>query len=348
MNKNIMNFYNDEKYSHFKYSLYNGNFELQGQFWTSASPDTIKHEIIPTEIGSAIQVTRGNGFGCWQLLYSGREIYFKKDVIYVYRFLYKVVQGVNDPIPFNVGWNVLDYGAYRFSNNIESTYIGNGWYGGIASYTFKENHPLPVISFINGQQANTIINFAYIELLCPDSLLGSIYLDQNLIDVENREKNEIIDIKSNEDSEANKFSRYSHIIYAFELFKSYSLSEKLLGNGFDYMFKYSNFFFYPTLSLEELAKNNYYDYPHNPIISALLYSGIVGGLFYLYFLMLVFFYYWKYRNHHLVFFLLYLVAFFFCMVSGNSHFSVPIFTFLSIIPFITKYYVENKHYNGLL
>jgi O-antigen ligase len=84
------------------------------------------------------------------------------------------------------------------------------------------------------------------------------------------------------------------------------------------------------------------DYPHNPIISSFLYSGIIGGLFYVYFLVLSFYYYWKYRKHHALFFILYLTTFAFIFISSDSHFNVPIFAMLSLVPFITKQVVEEK------
>lgn len=128
-----------------------------------------------------------------------------------------------------------------------------------------------------------------------------------------------------------KGSRTARWYYAWLIFKDYPWYKKIFGGGFDYLEKFGSEF--------GVSK---FDYPHNPIISSFLYSGIIGGLFYIYFLILVFWYYWKYRKHILVFFLMYLVTFSFCMFSGNSHFSVPIFTFLSLIPFLTKYYVNKK------
>ena len=122
--------------------------------------------------------------------------------------------------------------------------------------------------------------------------------------------------------------------YARELWQTeYKWSNKLFGGGFDYLDKFGKKF-YP----EEDRK----DYPHNPIISSFLYSGLLGGFFYIYFLVLSFWYYWKYRKHHLLFFLLYLITFAFVFISSDSHFNVPIFAMLSLVPFITKYVVKEK------
>ena len=126
--------------------------------------------------------------------------------------------------------------------------------------------------------------------------------------------------------------------FALYLFKNeYRWHEKIFGGGFKYLEKFGQKFFPDEERL---------DYPHNPIISSFLYSGIIGGLFYIYFLILTFWYYWKYRKHHMVFFIMYLVTFFFAFFSGNSHFGIPIFAFLSIVPFLTRYVVkENRNKN---
>lgn len=141
---------------------------------------------------------------------------------------------------------------------------------------------------------------------------------------------------SNKDDQlfSTRFVRWQ---YAYEIWQTkYNWCHKLFGHGFDYLEWFGEKFHNDPKR---------YDYPHNPIISAFLYSGIIGGLFYIYFLGMVFWYYWKYRKHHMVFLLMYLVTFFFMMFSGNSHFSVPIFTFLSLIPFLTKYYIESGKIN---
>jgi hypothetical protein len=133
-----------------------------------------------------------------------------------------------------------------------------------------------------------------------------------------------------EDLSIERIGRYN---YAWNLFVNFSILKKIFGNGFNYLEEYG---------LKFHGNPQRLDYPHNPIISSFLYSGIIGGLFYIYFLIMVFWNYWKYRKHHMVFFIMYLVTFFFMMFSGNSHFSVPIFTFLSLIPFLTKYYIDRE------
>ena len=133
--------------------------------------------------------------------------------------------------------------------------------------------------------------------------------------------------------------RTSRWKYAFELWKTeYNWKNKFFGKGFDYLEMFGQKF-YPD--------QNRIDYPHNPILSSFLYSGIIGGIFYLYFLALSFWYYWKYRKHHVLFFILFLVTFIFVFISSDSHFNVPIFAMLSLVPFITRHFVKEPNSKSL-
>ncbi len=120
----------------------------------------------------------------------------------------------------------------------------------------------------------------------------------------------------------NRFSRW---LFAFRIWSfNYKWHEKIFGKGFTYI----------NVFVKEFAVRENVDYPHNPIISSVLYSGILGGLFYIYFLGLSFLRYWRLRKELTLFALLYLLAFSFTMFSGNSHFSIPAFALLSLIPFV--------------
>jgi len=109
---------------------------------------------------------------------------------------------------------------------------------------------------------------------------------------------------------------------AFHIFRNeYNLRKMLLGDGFSYQ------------KIFEEKNDLIMDYPHNPILSAFLYSGILGGLLYMYFLGLSFYKYWILRKKFILFAILYVLAFIFVLFSGNSHFSIPVFAFLSLLPF---------------
>ena len=122
-------------------------------------------------------------------------------------------------------------------------------------------------------------------------------------------------------------ARTSRWYYGWTIFKKYTLAKKILGGGFSYLEKFGTEF-------GEVK----YDYPHNPFISAFLYSGIIGGLAYIWFMFMVFYFYIKYYKYHIFYFVCFLVTF----LSANTHFSVPIFAILCIIPFLTKYLVDKE------
>ena len=126
------------------------------------------------------------------------------------------------------------------------------------------------------------------------------------------------------------YSRVERWQYGYYIFKDkYTLKQKLWGDGFGYLSQFGSKFGKSKL-----------DYPHNPLISAFLYSGIIGGLIYLWFIGLVFYYYLKYRKYHMFFFVCFPVVFFFSFLSADNHFSIPIFTFFCIIPFFTRYLIK--------
>lgn len=111
--------------------------------------------------------------------------------------------------------------------------------------------------------------------------------------------------------------------YALQYFSGYSFSGKLLGNGFSYLSRFGAKFH---------GSSAKYGYPHNPIISALLYSGILGAAIYVFFLIYTVVLYIRHFYALQYFFLLFLLTSSYIFISGNSHFSVPAFAFLSLFP----------------
>lgn len=109
--------------------------------------------------------------------------------------------------------------------------------------------------------------------------------------------------------------------YAGELYNDYNAAEFIFGSGFDYLPKYASNFNSDTIE----------DYPHNPFLSALLYSGLVGLIF----LLVTFF--WGtvmlFKNFKVVgvyFSLIYFISWIYILVSSNSFFSVSLFLILHI------------------
>ncbi|MCB2195279.1 MAG: O-antigen ligase family protein [Bacteroidetes bacterium] len=291
--------------------LYNGNFERGKIFWGISAPDSISHTIITTKYGNAIRVSRFDGKGWWPLLYKGPVIQYKKNYTYQFSFKFRVIKGKG--APFKIGWWLKEDGKYIYNLKKDIKPLDDDWNECICTYTFKENHFTRAGTFMNSQHPFTVIDFADISLIC---------LDCN-VDNSNQLKPDIF-----AEIENNKFisPRTNRWRFAYEIFNNYNFLQKMVGNGFNYGSLYSS----------EFIKNNSskFDYPHNPILSAFLYSGLTGGFYYIYFLVMSFYYYIKNRKFLQVFLYMYIVTFFFMMFSANSHFSVPIFTLLSILPFI--------------
>ncbi len=150
-----------------------------------------------------------------------------------------------------------------------------------------------------------------------------------------------LDWKNNNQMNKNSLSdsRLHRWKFALFYYRNFSFKNKLFGKSFEYLK------IYKTIFSSELYKDVEVDYPHNPIISAFLYSGILGGLLYIVFLVQIFYRYWCLRKKITLFGILYLLVLSFTFFSGNSHFSVPAFTLLSLIPFaynIKKTNVEIK------
>jgi hypothetical protein len=103
----------------------------------------------------------------------------------------------------------------------------------------------------------------------------------------------------------------------------YTTNEMLLGQGFGYLYEYARAF--PAWGADEF-------YPHNPFISAMHYSGLVGVGAVLLWLLVVTIQSFRLRttlgNFAWIINLIFLA---FCMVSGNSIFSTFAYVFLSVL-----------------
>lgn len=119
--------------------------------------------------------------------------------------------------------------------------------------------------------------------------------------------------------------RTSRWEFALKIFRhEYSITQKLFGGGFNFLNWYGYYF---------LKDKTASDWPHNPFLSILLYSGVFGLLIYCFFLYKVFYYYIKYIKEYPLLFIFFLITFFFNFFSGGSPFDHPIMGFFSILPF---------------
>jgi lipopolysaccharide/colanic/teichoic acid biosynthesis glycosyltransferase len=130
------------------------------------------------------------------------------------------------------------------------------------------------------------------------------------------------------DNISNKVFNLDKWNYALELYKNQSIIEKVFGGGFDYLDKFG---------LEYNKTTEQIEYPHNPILSGLLYSGMVGGILIMFFMLVSLYYGGKYLVRYPLFALMLFTSMLFVLFSGNSLFSVPIFLFLFSISFLIRY-----------
>ena len=295
-------------------------YGLEGWNYLPTPHDCIQFNLVAVENGdSAIRITRGCSSGNWQVNYDGRPIIYHKDVTYNLSFSYRVIEGGKRP--FNVGWWVNEGHGYRHNLPVKVTTIDSVWNRCEVSYKFVEDRLNPR-SFLNSLKAGSSIEVMDICLFCDDTTGLPMYADQLpdsvihsfFVDVEGDTINYLT---------ASRTDRWR---YALELWRTkYDTRQKLFGQGFKYLEWYGEKFW---------NNSQRYDFPHNPIISSFLYSGIIGGVVYIIFLIMSLWLYWKKRQQLGIFFVMYLCCMFFCMFSGSSHFSFPLFAFLSFLPFV--------------
>ena len=108
--------------------------------------------------------------------------------------------------------------------------------------------------------------------------------------------------------------------YAVHLFGEYNLLQLIIGSGFSYIPDFGNTF-----------STGSEGYPHSPIHSALLYSGLFGALAILIFLVWVIYKSLKHRKLIKLYFpLLFLISLTFVSISANSLFSITPFILIAI------------------
>lgn len=122
--------------------------------------------------------------------------------------------------------------------------------------------------------------------------------------------------------------------YGWELLTTeYSTWHKVTGNGFDYMKKYALNFFNNDQRL---------DWPHNPLLSLVLYSGILGLLVYLVLILQVLYLFLKHNRTLWIFFIWYLIALFYSLFSGNNPFDPPLLGYILTIPLLYHNFLSHQ------
>ena len=102
-------------------------------------------------------------------------------------------------------------------------------------------------------------------------------------------------------------------------------AQKTFGGGFNFLSWYGYCF------LDDKTKS---DWPHNPFLSVLLYSGLLGLAIYLFLIYKVIYYYLKYLRENLLLFVFFLITFYFSFFSAGSPFDPPVMGFFVLLPFL--------------
>jgi len=122
--------------------------------------------------------------------------------------------------------------------------------------------------------------------------------------------------------------------FAYKIFiNEYNWKQKTFGGGFSFLNWYGYYFF------KDRTKS---DWPHNPLLSILLYSGIIGLALYILFLYKVIIYYLLYLKENYLFFIFFLITFFFSFFSGGSPFDPPIMGFFMLLPFFIHHVHKSR------
>lgn len=130
------------------------------------------------------------------------------------------------------------------------------------------------------------------------------------------------------DTAKNRFvdSRKIHWQFAMQIFsKEYNLTKKIFGGGFNFL----NWFGYYFGKDKTMS-----DWPHNPFLTILLYSGLIGLAIYIFLLYKVTLYYLKHIKEYPLLFIFFIVTFFFSFFSGSSPFDPPVMGLFMILPFL--------------
>ena len=298
--------------------FYNGDLRhgLDGWSFLEAPGDSIQFGLININGNNVLKVARYCCGGWWQVWYAGRPIIYHQNVTYQLSFTYRIIEG--DERPFNVGWSVDEGRGYMVNLPQEIIPVDGVWNRCKVEYKFYSNQYNPTC-FLNSLRPGTTIEVKDICLTCDDTTGLQHYIDQLPDSVIHRHySRDTINYLT-----APRTVRWR---YALELWQTrYDTKQKIFGQGFKYLEWYGERFW---------RNPNRHDFPHNPIISSFLYSGIIGGVVYIIFLIMSLWLYWKRRKELGIFFIMYLCCMFFSMFSGSSHFSFPLFAFLSFVPFI--------------
>lgn len=304
----------------------NGDFSDDLKYWATSASVLTDLKIYKTDVDTFLRLERVSGGGNYSLYYTGCPIYFHKGLTYTLTFKYRVIKG--NECPFAVGWWFSENNVVQRALKKEITQVDTMWKQCKVTHTFLDNQNNPT-GFLNLQDIGSIIDIKDIKLTHngAEDFPNFVYeIQEQNRNCGNNKVNNLTD------------SRILRWRYAIEVYQTrYLFLQKIWGQGFNYLSWYGEKFY---------NNSKRYDFPHNPILSALLYSGIVGMVVYITFLFMSLALYWNLRKQIGVFGVLYVCCMFFSFFSGNSHFSFPLFVFLSFLPFFIKCYNKFSFHNN--
>ncbi len=187
------------------------------------------------------------------------------------------------------------------------------------SYVLKPMIDMADMDYKLFKEDITVISYRYMTIINPNLNINNYY--ESIWE-------EPSTIKLDKLKAINQKGMSSRILrwkYAIELYREYPLGRKLIGSGFDYIDDYS----------KEFGRWHHKpDYPHNPFLSALLYSGILGLLAFVLFMTQVSYSLLKNYKEYYFYLVMFLLIATFSMISGNTFFSVKIFPAVSLLPLL--------------
>lgn len=130
--------------------------------------------------------------------------------------------------------------------------------------------------------------------------------------------------------------RTSRWKFAWRIFtQEYSWRNRIFGGGFGFLNWYGNYFQHDKTKC---------DYPHNPFLSILLYSGILGLILYIILVYKVFRIYLSFLKDFPLLPIFFIIVFFFSFFSSATPFDPPIMGFFVILSFLIQRVCHSTSY----
>lgn len=274
---------------------------------------------------NAVQLYNSKNKGTWQKL----EIEFrciKKGTIPVY-----ITFNRNNPTPYQPlnGHVIFAYPSFE-----KLTSFNNGQLPA-TSYTFNSDISKSYSKVVSknkrsNRSLSSMFCFSPKMVVIASNFISQIDPIKSLVNDISSEDTTFYSFKAelNTDFENIDFAedRVSRWLFAKEIFlHEYTWKQKLVGNGFDSL----NWFGYVFSGDKSKV-----DYPHNPFLHILLYSGIVGLFLYIVLMFYTLWHYIKLRKHYFIFLVFFCLTYFFTFFSGGNPLDPSMNGFFILLPFL--------------